>query len=243
MHPTAPQHLDLGHGTHVGLRRQHNEDTYYADGELGLWLVADGLGGHALGEVASAVARDTIVQQVRHGRPLSQAIEAANAEIYNLGHGPGHKNKEGDMGTTVVAIRSAKSGFELAWVGDSRAYVWTGQLQQISRDHSYVQDMVNQGLITPEQAIHHPHRHVISQALGTTNGDDLKIDILPFRLNPGQSLLLCSDGLSEMVPFNDIERLLARRDINAQECADHLINLALDAGGVDNVTVVVLHAQ
>ena len=155
--------IEFGHCTHVGLRREHNEDTYYADAELGLWLVADGMGGHENGEVASALARDTLVQQIQRGEPLARAIQIADEEIIQ------HSNRRTQalpMGTTIAAIRLKGDEFEVAWVGDSRVYLWDGALRQISQDHSYVRELIEQGAISPEQARTHPHRNVVTQALG-----------------------------------------------------------------------------
>ena len=228
--------IEFGHLSHVGLRRELNEDTYYGDAELGLWLVADGMGGHDSGEVASALARDTIVREVRAGRPLAEAILRANEDIIRQSK---RRNESMPMGTTVVAVRVAPNHrFELAWVGDSRAYVWNGKLQQVSSDHSYVQELIDQGQLTPEQARSHPYRNVVTKALGVTEPDKLNVETVSGELRPGMSILLCSDGLTEEVDDGMIAKAVAQRDISAQECVDHLIAAALDGGGSDNVTVV-----
>jgi protein phosphatase len=232
--------IEFGHCTHVGLRREHNEDTYYADAELGLWLVADGMGGHENGEVASALARDTLVQQIAGGESLARAIQVADEEIIQ------HSNRRTQalpMGTTVAAIRVKDDAFEVAWVGDSRVYLWDGALKQVSQDHSYVRELIEQGAISPEQARTHPHRNVVTQALGVTDPQSLRVETVAGRLLPGQQILLCSDGLTEEVEDGEIARILARPDLTAQECVDHLILAALDGGGSDNVTVVVLRRR
>jgi serine/threonine protein phosphatase PrpC len=229
--------IEFGHLSHVGLRRELNEDTYYGDAELGLWLVADGMGGHEFGEVASALARDAVVREVRAGRPLAEAIRRADEDIIK------HSRQRAEslpMGTTVVALRIVDNRFELAWVGDSRAYLWNGQLRQLSSDHSYVQELIDQGAITPEQARAHPHRNVVTQALGVTDPQSLKVETLSGELRPGQQLLLCSDGLTEEVDDVGIASLLTKPELSAQECVDHLISAALDGGGSDNVTVILL---
>jgi PPM family protein phosphatase len=231
--------IEFGHLSHVGLRRELNEDTYYGNAELGLWLVADGMGGHEFGEVASAMARDVIVAKVREGASLESAIRAADEEIIR------HSRKRREalpMGTTVAAVRISGQGFEVAWVGDSRAYVWNGQLCQLSQDHSYVQELVERGAITAEQARSHPHRNVVTQALGVTGTEDLEVETISGRLEPGMQLLLCSDGLTEEVGDTDIARIVARTELSAQECVDHLVMAALEHGGSDNVTVVLLRA-
>ena len=229
--------IEFGHLSHVGLRREHNEDTYYGDGELGLWLVADGMGGHEFGEVASALARDTIVREVRAGRPLAQAIQAADEEIIK------HSRRRAEalpMGTTIAAVRVHNDRFEISWVGDSRVYLWNGELRQISQDHSYVQELIDQGAITAEQARNHPHRNVVTQALGVTEPQSLKVETITGEFKTGMQLLLCSDGLTEEVDDVSIAQVLSKRDLSAQECVDQLIVAALDGGGSDNVTVVVV---
>jgi protein phosphatase len=229
--------IEFGHLSHVGLRREHNEDTYYGDSELGLWLVADGMGGHEFGEVASALARDTIVREIRAGKPLAQAIQAADEEIIK------HSRRRAEalpMGTTIAAVRLNSDRFEIAWVGDSRVYLWNGELRQISQDHSYVQELIDQGAITAEQARNHPHRNVVTQALGVTDPQTLKVETITGEFKAGMQLLLCSDGLTEEVDDNEIAQVLSKRDLSAQECVDQLIVAALDGGGSDNVTVVVV---
>lgn len=229
--------IEFGNSSHVGLRRELNEDTYYSDVELGLWLVADGMGGHEFGEVASALARDAVVREIRAGRTLSEAIRSADEDIIRQS-----KRREDSlpMGTTMVALQVKDHHFELAWVGDSRAYLWNGQLRQISSDHSYVQELIDQGAITPEQARSHPHRNVVTQALGVTDPESLKVETISGELRKGFQILLCSDGLTEEVDDATIASLLAQTDLSAQECVDHLISTALDGGGSDNVTVVLL---
>ena len=214
--------IEFGHLSHVGLRRELNEDTYYGDSELGLWLVAD-----------SALAREAIVREVRAGNTLAEAIRTADEEIIRC------SKRRGDslpMGTTVVAAKVSGNRFEVAWVGDSRVYLWRdGALTQISQDHSYVQELIAQGAITADQARSHPHRNVVTQALGVTDPAQLNVETLTGELRPGMQLLLCSDGLTEEVDDRSIARVLAH-----QECVDGLVAAALDGGGSDNVTVVLV---
>ena len=230
--------IEFGHQTHVGLRRELNEDTYYGDGELGLWLVADGMGGHEYGEVASALARETIVREVRSGKSLAQAIRIADEEIIRISR---RRNDSLPMGTTVVAVRVDGNRFEVAWVGDSRVYLWRDrQLAQLSQDHSYVQELIAQGAITHEQARSHPHRNVVTQALGVTDPQNLNVETMSGELRSGMQLLLCSDGLTEEVDDRGISRVLSQSDCSAQECVDTLVAAALDGGGSDNVTVILV---
>ena len=230
--------IEFGHLTHVGLRRELNEDTYYGDSELGLWLVADGMGGHEYGEVASALAREVVVRQVRAGRSLAEAIRAADEEIIRCSRRRGGSLP---MGTTVVAARVTGSRFEVAWVGDSRVYLWRdGKLAQLSQDHSYVQELITQGAISIDQARSHPQRNVVTQALGVTDPQSLNVETMSGELSPGMQLLLCSDGLTEEVDDRAIARVLAHGECSAQECVDGLVAAALDGGGSDNVTVVLV---
>ncbi|MEZ5463082.1 PP2C family serine/threonine-protein phosphatase [Dokdonella sp.] len=230
--------IEFGHSSHVGLRREHNEDTYYADADMGVWLVADGMGGHEHGEVASAIARDTLIAEINKGTPLVRAVQLADEEIIR------HSNRRSEalpMGTTIAAMRLVGDNeFEIAWVGDSRIYLWNGALKQISQDHSYVQELIDQGAITIEQARNHPHRNVVTQALGVTDPQSLRVELVRGEFNAGMQILLCSDGLTEEVGDAEIAALMARQELSAQECVDQLILAALDGGGSDNVTVILV---
>ncbi|HUH90053.1 MAG TPA: PP2C family serine/threonine-protein phosphatase [Lysobacter sp.] len=233
--------IEFGHLTHVGLRRELNEDSYYGDSELGLWLVADGMGGHEYGEVASALARETIVREIRDGTPLTQAIRIADEEIIRTSR---QRRDALPMGTTVVATRIIGNRFEVAWVGDSRVYLWrNGQLVQLSKDHSYVQELIASGTITQEEARSHPHRNVVTQALGVTDPRNLNVATLSGEVFPGMQLLLCSDGLTEEVDDSEIARVLGQQDCSAQECVDTLVAAALDGGGSDNITAVLIRSH
>lgn len=233
--------IEFGHFTHVGLRRKHNEDTYYGNLGLGLWLVADGMGGHEFGEVAAAMARDAVAASVKEGKTLPEAILHANQLI--LKHSEARKNML-PMGTTIAAITIKNQRFSAAWVGDSRIYLWDGlAMRQLSQDHSYVQELIDQGAITADEARGHPHRNVITQALGVTNVQSLRIEQLEGILKPGMQLLLCTDGLTEEVDDATIAHILSQDLPSAQECVDHLIQAALQGGGSDNVTAMVLRAS
>ena len=230
--------IEFGHCSHVGLRREHNEDTYYADADMGIWLVADGMGGHEHGEVASAIARDTLISELTKGTPLVRSVQLADEEIIR------HSNRRSEalpMGTTIAAMRLVGNNeFEIAWVGDSRIYLWNGELKQISQDHSYVQELIDQGAITHEQARSHPHRNVVTQALGVTDPQSLRVELVTGEFSPGMQILLCSDGLTEEVSDAEIAALVGRSELSAQECVDQLIVAALDGGGSDNVTVILV---
>ena len=235
--------IEFGHLTHAGLRRELNEDTYHGDGELGLWLVADGMGGHEYGEVASALAREAIVREVRAGASLAQAIRVADEEIIAASR---QRSDALPMGTTVVAARIERASasatrFEVAWVGDSRVYLWRdGKLVQLSQDHSYVHELIERGEISVEQARTHPQRNVVTQALGVTQPQDLNVETMSGEFGVGMQLLLCSDGLTEEVADAQIAGILARQDCSAQETVDELVSAALDNGGSDNITAILV---
>jgi len=233
--------LEFGHLTHPGLHRELNEDTYYGDAGLGLWLVADGMGGHAHGELASALARDAIVREIRRGAELEPAIRAADRDIEQVSH---QRPEPHPMGTTVVAALIRDQRFQIAWVGDSRGYLYRdGRLTRLSHDHTYIQSLIRAGVINRAQARRHPQRNVVTQALGVTAPEHLSVDTLSGELAPGSQLLLCSDGLSEDVRDAQIAGILAEPDWSAQECVDALVAAALDNGGADNITVVLIRQE
>jgi len=227
--------IEFGHGTHVGLRRTRNEDTYYADATLGLFLVADGMGGHLHGEVASAVVRDSVVELVSRGHSLAEAIRGADEHLMAQLHD--HASPL-PMGSTIAALRLSDDGYEAAWVGDSRIYAIGRELRQVSHDHSLVQELVAAGTLDANQAARHPQRNVITQALGITAAEQLHIGMARGKLEHGMCFLLCSDGLTEEVDDAVIAGIVSRRDLSAQESAEHLLLAALDGGGSDNVTVI-----
>jgi len=232
--------IEFGHGTHVGLRRTRNEDTYYADASLGLFLVADGMGGHQHGEVASAMVRDAVVDLITRKRGLVEAVQDAAAQL--LAHARQNNVDILPMGTTIAALHIVDDGYEVAWVGDSRIYMWKKELQQISHDHSLVQMLVEAGQLNPEQASRHPRRNVLTQALGVTSSEQLHIGMARGKLEPGASFLLCSDGLTEGVSDTMIAGTMSRSDLAVQECVDQLLLDALEHGGSDNITVVLARA-
>jgi PPM family protein phosphatase len=232
--------IEFGHGTHVGLRRTRNEDTYYAGASLGLFLVADGMGGHQHGEVASALVRDAVVDLVGQGHSLIEAVHGAAERL--LAH-TRHSFDVLPMGTTIAVLRIIGDGYEVAWVGDSRIYLWKKELRQISHDHSLVQALVEAGQLDPAQAAQHPQRNVLTQALGVTAIEQLHIGMARGQLESGMGFLLCSDGLTEGVSDASIARTVARTDLAAQECVDQLLLSALDSGGDDNITVLLVRSS
>lgn len=222
--------------THPGLKRSHNEDCYLADPELGLYLVADGVGGHAHGEIASAIVRDTLSADLREGRSLLEAIRHSHRaileEIDSTDNTPG-------MGSTVVALQLTGGNYEIGWVGDSRAYLFDGHLTQLSSDHSSVGELLQRGLISPEEAASHPQRNILSQSLGVSAGMELDPGHLHGTLAAGQQLLLCSDGLSDELSDAEITHIMAQQAA-PREQVQSLLKAALAAGGGDNITVVIV---
>lgn len=230
--------IDFALGTHTGLVRELNEDSHIALPKLGLWVIADGMGGHEAGEVASRITIREIASSIEQGMPLAEAIESAHRAIQTASlQGEG----SADMGSTVVAAELDGLRYEIAWVGDSRAYLWNGTLHQLTTDHSYVQLLLNAGLITESEIPGHPSRNVISQALGTGGVDNvnIKVDSVYGELGESDTLLLCSDGLSGEVTDDCIATILSET-IGNQARVDRLIAAALEAGGKDNITVIVL---
>ena len=229
----------FGSRTDVGCVREQNEDSLIVSPPL--YVVADGMGGHAAGEVASEICVTTIAQEAPdHLDPeaLGLAVEKANKAIIRAAQAG--EGREG-MGTTCTAAMLEADKLNIAQVGDSRAYLLhAGRLSQITRDHSLMTNMIEAGQITPEEARVHPQRSVITRALG--NDPHMRPDIYEISVEAGDRLLLCSDGLSSMVEDEAIEAVLARVT-DPQRCASQLVNEAIAAGGHDNVTVIVVDIQ
>jgi len=228
--------------TDVGLRRENNEDAFVSSPELGLLALADGMGGAASGEVASGIFADTVRELFSAGpRPAEGEAEElvlrsfllANRRIRELaGREPKHK----DMGCTGELVVFTDEGYVAGHVGDSRIYLFRGgRLRQVTKDHSFVQEQVDQGVLTPVQARVHAYRHMVLRAVGIQ--DALAVDLQSGSAYPGDLFLLCSDGLSDMVEDPRVEETLAA-DRSLEEKADRLVRSACDAGGHDNVTVV-----
>ena len=225
----------FGSRTDVGCTRDHNEDSLYVKPPL--FVVCDGMGGHAAGEVASEIAVNVIGKHAPEhpdADALGKAVEEANRAIIDAAlANPVHEG----MGTTCTAAMLEGEQLVIAQVGDSRAYLLhEGRLQQLTRDHSLMANMIEAGQITPEEARVHPQRSVITRALG--NDPATRPDLYEINVVAGDRLLLCSDGLSSMVLDQDIEAVM-KRVPDPQRCASQLVNEAIAAGGYDNVTVIV----
>lgn len=221
----------------IGRVRKQNEDAVWFDEARGIFAVADGMGGHLAGEVASAMAMDAIrALAVSDARPgilaLKDVVERAQKAIAR--HAKKNPRCAG-MGTTLSVMFRGGRYMYIAHIGDSRIYrLRGGELMQITQDHSLVDELVRAGLITQEEARTHPKRNIITRALGT-QGDN-EPDLLAADTMPGDLWLLCTDGLNSMVSDKDIRDAMLSRTL--EQAADRLIELALDAGGRDNVTLI-----
>jgi len=232
--------LKWGASTDVGMVRQQNEDSFLA--EETLFVVADGMGGHNAGEVASALAVTTLKAGARLGiddvEVFRELVQQANSAIYTASL---DDSTQSGMGTTVTAL-SIVEGEEprvlVANVGDSRAYLWrSGALSRLSVDHSYVQELVNEGIITPEAARVHPRRNIVTRALGIDRS--VMVDVFTHFVRTGDRIVLCSDGLVDEVADVEIARVLGQHT-DPQETAEALVMVANTNGGRDNTTVIVV---
>ena len=236
----------------VGLHRRHNEDALYCDPPRGLAILADGMGGYNAGEVASRMAVSQLAEQLGNfkltdavpmtTRPaiikdaLSLAVSAANAAIYVAA---GRTPQYAGMGTTLVVAWFYNNRLSVAHVGDSRLYRWRGgALEQLTRDHSFLQEQVDKGYLSAEQARHSPQRNLVTRALGV---DPTVIpEIHDYALEPTDLFLLCSDGLSDMLEDPEISTCLQTQAESLQHSVDQLIDRANDAGGRDNISVILV---
>lgn len=232
--------LQFAGRTHPGHKRSHNEDCFEADAELGLFLVADGVGGHSCGEVASDLVRATVKAEIQNGAALRQAVQASHYAV--LARIAEDDTTQG-MGSTAVVLQLRGNEYTLCWVGDSRAYLWDQQLTQLTADHNRASELLANNLITPAQAAVHPERHVLTQSLGVSESIVTNPGEVHGRLAPGQLLLLCSDGLTDEVDDVVIARIMGERN-SIDSKADALVKAALDAGGNDNITALIVgHPQ
>jgi PPM family protein phosphatase len=235
----SPLKLVAAGVTDVGRVRDGNEDGFLDESlRLGVVAVADGMGGHRAGEVASATALESLRAAMAAGQPLRDAIVDANDAV--LEKSVSDQQLRG-MGTTLTAGTLGTDGnLVIGHVGDSRAYLFhDGELTQITDDHSLVEEMVRTGELTPEQAESHPQRSIITRALGID--PEVEVDVYPVQLGIGDRVLLCSDGLTTMVRSEDIADIL-EREPDPKRAAQLLVDAANAAGGEDNITAVVVDA-
>jgi serine/threonine protein phosphatase PrpC len=241
--------------TDVGQKRDFNEDSFDLDLGAGLLVLADGMGGHAAGEVASRIATETVVEFVRAGAAepesraassvgdrgpspanrLQAAIRLANERIFKTIEE--HPEMRG-MGTTLVVALCRGDGACIAHIGDSRAYLFRdGRLTRLTDDHSWVSEQVRLGNLSHAEAVRHPFRNVITRALGSSS--DAVADVKEIDLRRGDRLLLCSDGLTTMLDDDEIGDILEGCGGDPETAAGRLIERANEAGGEDNITVIV----
>jgi len=228
--------LVIGAATDTGKVRDHNEDGYIVDDGLALVALADGMGGHRGGEVASATALEAFYAEFTENGGMHDAVVAANDAV--LERAAADEQLRG-MGTTLTAAVLGEDGTMIVGhVGDSRAYLSRGgEISRVSTDHSLVEELRAAGELTDEEAEHDPRRSMITRAVGLDSGID--VDMYPIALQAGDRLVLCSDGLTDMVRENDVQAVLAREP-EAQRAADALVEAANAAGGVDNTTAIVI---
>jgi serine/threonine protein phosphatase PrpC len=229
--------------THVGVVRQLNEDALVDRPNAGLWAVADGLGGHHLGDQASRLLQDTLYQVPTPQRlshfvdAVEQALLDCNDDILDY---TAAMEQPSTMGSTIVALLIRGQVGMCLWAGDSRLYrLRNHQLVQLSRDHSHVQELVDMGMISQEEVEKHPRSNVITRAIGVE--PDVIIDMTVFNTQIGDTFLLCSDGLFNCVSEAQISVMLADKD--PEQITEQLIHTALQNGAPDNVTVVVIKGE
>lgn len=245
--PTGALHLTVAAATDLGLVRKVNEDSYLAEREL--FLVADGMGGHSFGDRASQSVVGTFAAALKQDGSLSpetvvQTIHQSNQAVVAIAD----DDDESVSGTTLAGLALVRSEADHHWmafnVGDSRVYSWDGRkLEQVTVDHSAVQELLDLGQITPVEAIEHPHRNVVTRAIGVSDVVDPDIWLLPVAGK--QLFLVCSDGLTKELGDDQIAIILADRFTLPGELtvAERLVEAALAAGGSDNVTVVVVESE
>ena len=225
--------------TDVGLRRKVNEDSVLVRTDRGLWAVADGMGGHDAGDVASAKVTDALLSlPIVYGlddlvQGAVEALKRVNRELIAIaGAGEGSRSP----GSTVVGLAIAGDQYRCFWAGDSRAYrIRDSRIVQLTRDHSLVQRLVDAGMLAPEEAEHHPNANVVTRAVGVT--DELEVDIVSGDAMPGDQFVLASDGLTRLVKDEELANELASGGL--EEAADRLIQTVLARGAPDNVSIVV----
>ena len=237
--------MNLYSVTDVGRKRKINQDyVYVSDKPVGnlpnLFVVADGMGGHNAGDFASSFAVRVVVESVEGDvdynpiKVIRHAIETANDELLRQAE---KSSSMAGMGTTMVAATIVGSYAYVANVGDSRLYVMDSQLHQVTQDHSLVQETVRLGELREEEARNHPDKNIITRALGAKKG--VNIDFFDLKLEPGSQILMCSDGLSNMLTDQEMEEVLSSSE-SLQKKGEKLIDLANENGGKDNIAVVLI---
>ncbi|KIN70339.1 Ser/Thr protein phosphatase [Sulfitobacter noctilucae] len=225
--------------THVGLKRKVNEDAVLALPELDIWLVSDGMGGHAAGDYASRLIADMAAGIPPNLAPADrmQALRDTIQDAHRAIRDEAASRGVDVMGATVVGLLLAEGHFAALWAGDSRLYRFRdGQIEMLTTDHSVVAALVETGQLSWDEAEHHPQSNAITRAVGV--GDVLEIEKIRGQIAPGDRFLLCSDGLSKYATFDMLRRALSTQPIEV--ICDHLIQIALAGGGADNITAAVV---
>ncbi len=228
--------MKVGMATHVGKVREINEDCIGRKGTL--LVLADGMGGHQAGEVASALVVERVLALEAEGPDFKEALASVIQEANHvlLKYAGEHEECTG-MGTTVAVVKVENGRICVAHVGDSRVYLWRqGVLTQLTEDHTLVAELVRNGGITEEQARNHPQRHILTRALGTPM--EVKVEYAEYAIAPGDRVLLCSDGLTVMLSHEEIAALLSA-ELSPQEIAEQMVQTANEKGGIDNISVIV----
>jgi serine/threonine protein phosphatase PrpC len=226
-----------GAQTATGTRHATNEDSLGEAARRGVWLVADGMGGHAAGDTASQIVRDTMLRETASGASLLQAIETSHQAVVSVAERD--TNKTG-MGSTIAALQIEHNEAKVAWVGDSRVYLFRdGNLSRLTTDHSYVQYLLQQGQISADDVETHPQRNVLTQTLGF---DQPKPDTAVCELLADDWLLLCSDGLTVEVTDAEIAEIMAAAD-SAEKAAAALIAKVVERHGKDDSSAIVVHYE
>jgi serine/threonine protein phosphatase PrpC len=225
--------------SHVGMVRKVNEDAWLSRPDLGLWAVADGMGGHQRGDLASRMLIETLgrVPVPGDARALREAVEAALVQVNERLRALAGPQQL--IGTTVVMLLIYKNYFAVLWAGDSRAYRWNGMLEPLTRDHSLVQELIDRGELMPHEVEHHPLRNVVGRAIGADA--ELELEAVHGELRDGDLFLLCSDGLTKHLSDGTIAASLNGDAIEAN--ARRLVQATLDAGASDNVTVLLVRIR
>ncbi len=237
----TPELRPIGAGrTHPGNVRESNEDSLLTDPAQGLWAVADGMGGYGHGDLAADLVADALSgmrQKAGPARDLRSAVEGANEAIY----GYARQSRIGLMGSTVVAALLQSGIGHIVWAGDSRAYLWRPSgLTRLTRDHSVVQDLIDRGSVAAEDAESHPHRHIITRAVGVRPSVEVEYIATPLALD--ERLLLCSDGLTCCVGEARISEIIDAGP-DPSTISEALVEEALAEGAPDNVSVIVVALQ
>lgn len=228
--------------TDVGHVRQINEDAYLERADIGLWVVADGMGGHHAGDVASSNIVD-ILDETKPSDRLSDYVDEVEDRIISANDQLVSMAKQHDdnrtIGSTIVALVAVDGHCAVLWAGDSRAYrCRNNQCTQLTRDHSQVEEMVQRGLLRPDEAEEHPAANVITRAVGAA--DDIYVDIEIDEIQENDTFLLCSDGLNKHISNAEIEHYLQNQ--NLEEIPQRLVETTLQRGAIDNITVIVIRA-